>query len=247
MVDTSLVSDFAEDIAEMRKTGISVVVVHGGGPQISAALDKAGIEPEFVDGLRVTTLKALPVIRDVLLEEISKPLAAKIIENGSTAIALNGVTEDLFIAEISRADLGYVGEVFAVRDGFLRELLHEEIVPVISSIAPDEEGNLVNVNADQAAASVAIALEAEELIFLTDVDGLYQDYADKSSLLQNAKVSDLESMLPNLEQGMLPKISAAITAASTGVSLVRIINGSVSHAIKKLNINPDNFGTKIER
>jgi len=247
MLNSDLVADFAEDISIMRKLGIRVVVVHEGGPQISAALDAAGIEPEFVDGLRVTTEQALPIIREVLMEEISKPLAALISETGENAIALNGITEDLFLAEVTRPDLGSVGEVFAVRDGFLRELLTKGIVPVISSIAPDEDGRLVNVNADLAAASVAAALEAQELIFLTDVDGLYENYSDKSSLRTTITVSELEELLPSLEKGMIPKVSAAITASFAGVRSVRIINGSISHSIQKLNDNPSGFGTRVER
>lgn len=247
MIDSSLIENFAQDISHMRKLGISVVVVHGGGPQISAALDAAGIEPVFVDGLRVTPQEALPIIREVLMEQISKPLADLISRSGEKAVALNGITEDLFLAEVTRPDLGWVGEVFAVRDGYLRGLLAEGIVPVISSIAPDEAGSLVNVNADLASAAVAAALEAQELIFLTDVDGLYEDYSDKSSLRSNIKVDELEELLPSLEKGMIPKVSAAITASFAGVKLIRIINGSTLHSLQRLNENPNGFGTRIER
>lgn len=246
MVDAKLLKEFAEDVAFMRNCGVQVVVVHGGGPQISSALARLGIASEFVDGLRVTPAVALPVISDVLLKEITMPLVDLIRQSGSKAIALNGVTEDLFLAEVTRPDLGWVGEVFAVRDGYLNELLVQDVVPVISSVAPDESGNLVNVNADLAAASVAIALRAEELVMLTDVDGIYANFPDETSLINSTTFSELSELAPNLEKGMIPKVEAALSAISAGVKVVRIINGSLSHALLKLDKEPVGFGTKAE-
>ncbi|MFN4846757.1 MAG: acetylglutamate kinase [Rhodoluna sp.] len=246
MVDSTLLQQFAEDVTLMRNTGVDVIVVHGGGPQISSALASNGIATEFVDGLRVTPANALPVIRDVLLEDITRPLVSLISQAGSKAIALNGLTEDLFLAEVTRPDLGWVGEVFAVRDGYLSELLAQDVVPVISSIAADESGNLVNVNADLAAASVAIALRAEELVMLTDVDGIYANFPDKNSLIKNITFSELAELAPNLDQGMIPKVEAALSAIGAGVKVVRIVNGSLSHALLKLDKEPEGFGTKVE-
>ena len=246
MVDVDLLKQFAQDVANIRSAGINVVVVHGGGPQITAALDDAGIESSFVSGLRVTSAEALPVIRDVLMNQISIPLAELISASGAAAIALNGVTEDLLLAEMTKPELGSVGEVFAVRDGYLRELLAESIVPVIASIAPDENGQLVNVNADLAASSISSVLEAEELVMLTDVDGIYRNYPNKDSLIESISIAELEKLAPNLEEGMIPKVEACLAARYAGVRRARIINGSLPHALELLNQNPQNFGTRVE-
>lgn len=246
MVDATLMQQFASDVASIKARGVDVVIVHGGGPQISAALNKNGIETEFVDGLRVTPASALPILRDVLMQEISLPLVNLLGQAGVQAKALNGVTEDLLLAEITRADLGRVGEVFAVRDVYLRELLAQGILPVISSIAPDESGILVNVNADLAAGSVASALQAEQLVMLTDVDGIYENFPDSASLISSISSSELEKLAPSLEKGMIPKVEAALAALSTGVRMVRIINGSIPGALLKLDKDPSGFGTRVE-
>jgi len=246
MVDQQLLKDFAEDVARLRRAGIKVVVIHGGGPQISTALAASGIESNFVNGLRVTTPESLPIIRDVLMQEITEPLVELIKAQNVQAVALNGVTEDLFLAEVTRPELGRVGEVFAVRDGYLRELLEDSLVPVISSIAPDEDGHLVNVNADLAASSVASVLGAEELIMLTDVDGLYRNYPDKDSLIDSITLAELEKLAPTLEEGMIPKVEACVAARQAGVSITRIINGSIPHSLMWLAENPDDFGTRVE-
>lgn len=246
MLDKNLIECFAADVADLRLAGVDVVVVHGGGPQISIALRQAGLESRFIDGLRVTELEALPIIQNVLMEQISKPLVEMLSSRGVKSMALNGVTEDLFLAEVTREDLGRVGEVFAVRDGFLRELLGDSIIPVISSIAPDESGQLVNVNADLAASSVASVLGAAELLILTDVDGIYESYPDRDSLLQSVSSADLEKLSQRLEEGMIPKVEACLAALSSGVNRARVINGSIPHALKLLQENPETFGTRIE-
>lgn len=246
MVEQKLIEEFAEDVAKIHKAGVKVVVVHGGGPQISAALEEAGVESSFVSGLRVTSPEALPIIRDVLMGQISQPLVELIRSNGVESIPLNGITEDLLLAQVTRADLGRVGEVFAVRDSYLRELLAASIVPVISSIAPDDNGELVNVNADLAASSAASALGAEELVMLTDVDGLYENYPDVNSLIKSISSAQLEKLAPNLTEGMIPKVEACLAARYSGVAKARIINGSVPHSLWKLNENPEHFGTRVE-
>ncbi len=244
MLSEDLLVSFARDIAAVRRAGVLVAVVHGGGPQITRALENSGIPSSFVDGLRVTPLEAMPIIQDVLMNQISMPLVELLEQSGVEANALNGITEDLFIAEVTKPELGRVGEVFAVRDGYLREIMQSGVVPVISSVAPAEDGKLVNVNADLAAAAVAISLGAEELVMLTDVDGLYADFPNKESLIAQLTVSELEKLLPTLESGMLPKVEACLTACFGGVKLARIVNGSVEHPISKLE-QDQNLGTTI--
>jgi len=246
MTDSALLETFAQDVAELAQSGVKLVVVHGGGPQISEALEKANIPNSFVDGLRVTPREALPIIRDVLMETISKPLSKLIEKSGIKSVPLNGITEDLLLAEITRNDLGFVGEVFAVRDSFLRELLEQNTIPVISSIALDLEGNLVNVNADLAASSIAVALQAEEVIFFTDVDGLYRDFSDKASLISSISAKQLEALAPSLDSGMIPKVEAALSAVGAGVPRARILNGSINHSLQKLANSTEALGTKIE-
>lgn len=245
MTSSDLVATFAKDVAMLRKCGVDVVVVHGGGPQISAALTAAGLESEFVDGLRVTSKNAVAIIRDVLMEQISMPLAALIEKEGAKTAVLNGVTEDLLLAEITRPDLGQVGEVFAVRDGYLTKLLESEVIPVISTVAPAEDGQLVNVNADLASASIASAIGATELLILTDVDGLYLNWPDKDSLTHSISSTGLEALLPSLESGMVPKVDACLAAIYGGVRQARIINGSLDHAIEKLGKSEQDYGTKV--
>lgn len=245
MVDEQLQNAFAQDIAFLNLVGIKAVVVHGGGPQITSRLSELGLKSEFVDGLRVTPPEAIEVVRDVLMNGISVPLAKMIEQAGAKAAVFNGETKGLFTAAITRADLGLVGEVVSVDPSGLWSSLDSGLIPVISTVAPDSTGQLVNVNADLAAASLAIALKAEKLVVLTDVPGLYSDWPNKESLVSELTASELEELLPDLESGMIPKMQACLNAVQGGVSKAHIIDGRVPHSILLEVFTPSGIGTLV--
>ena len=245
MVDEKLQQAFASDIAFLNLVGIKAVIVHGGGPQITARLSELGMKSEFVDGLRVTSPEAIDVIRDVLMNEISAPLASMVENAGAKAVVYNGATEGLFTAAITRSDLGLVGEVVSVDAGVINQALEANLIPVISTVAPDSSGHLVNVNADLAAASLSIALGAEKLVVLTDVPGLYSDWPDRDSLVSELNASELEELLPDLESGMIPKMQACLNAVRGGVSRAHIIDGRVSHSVLLEVFTPSGIGTLV--
>ena len=245
MVDEQLQKAFAEDVAFLNLVGIKAVVVHGGGPQITSRLADLGLKSEFVDGLRVTSSEAISVIRDVLMNEISTPLANMIASSGAKAAVFNGETEGLFKASITRADLGLVGEVVEVNASVIAKSLEANLIPVISTVAPDASGQLVNVNADLAASSLAAALGAEKLVMLTDVPGLYSDWPNRDSLVSELTASELEEMLPDLESGMIPKMQACLNAVRAGVSKAHIIDGRVPHSVLLEVFTPSGIGTLV--
>ena len=245
MVDEQLQKAFAEDVAFLNLVGIKAVVVHGGGPQITSRLADLGLKSEFVDGLRVTSTEAISVIRDVLMNEISTPLANMIESSGAKAAVFNGETEGLFKASITRADLGLVGEVVEVNASVITKSLEANLIPVISTVAPDASGQLINVNADLAASSLAAALGAEKLVVLTDVPGLYSDWPNRDSLVSELTASELEEVLPDLESGMIPKMQACLNAVRAGVSKAHIIDGRVPHSVLLEVFTPSGIGTLV--
>ena len=245
MVDEQLQQAFAEDIAFLNLVGIKAVVVHGGGPQITSRLSDLGLKSAFIDGLRVTSAEAISVIRDVLLNEISTPLANMIEVAGAKAAVFNGETEGLFKAAITRADLGLVGEVVEVNASVITKSFEANLIPVISTVAPDANGQLVNVNADLAASSLAAALGAEKLVVLTDVPGLYSDWPNRDSLVSELTASELEEILPDLESGMIPKMQACLNAVRAGVSKAHIIDGRVPHSVLLEVFTPSGIGTLV--
>ena len=245
MVDEKLQQAFAEDIAFLNLVGIKAVVVHGGGPQITSRLSEMNIKSEFVDGLRVTTVEAIEVIRDVLMNEISKPLANMIEIAGAKAQVFNGETQGLFKAEVTREDLGLVGEVVSVDAAVILNSLKSGFIPVVSTVAPDSSGQLVNVNADLAASSLAVALGAEKLVVLTDVPGLYSDWPNRDSLVSELSSLELEELLPDLESGMIPKMQACLNAVRGGVAKAHIIDGRVQHSVLLEVFTPSGIGTLV--
>jgi len=238
MVDDGLKRDFAADMVYLREVGILPVVVHGGGPQISAALAARGIPSEFRGGLRVTTAEAISVVRDVLAGEVGPELAALISASGGSAQPVSGETDGLFVGtrrgtvvDGEDVDLGFVGDVTAVDPVVVRAILDAGQIPVVSSIAPDAHGQALNVNADSAAASLAVALGAEKLVILTDVAGLYRDWPDRDSLVSTIDSAELAALLPSLESGMIPKMTACLEAVDGGVPVATIIDGRVPHSV----------------
>jgi acetylglutamate kinase len=238
MVDEQLTKAFAEDMAYLRFVGIKPVVVHGGGPQITARLAELGIETEFRSGLRVTSPEVMNVVKDVLRNQISAQLA-KLVENaGAKTLVLSGEDSNLFRAEQTTTDqagnsldVGLVGEVTQVNPRIVLEALAAGVVPIVSTVAPGSDGSLLNVNADLAAASLAVALGAEKLLLLTDVAGLYSNWPNKDSLISEIRVAELTELLPQLETGMLPKMQACLNALAGGVPRAHIIDGRVPHSI----------------
>ena len=254
MVDQALQKSFAEDMAYLRFVGICPVVVHGGGPQITAKLAELGMETEFKAGLRVTTKEAISVIRDVLRDSVGAGLVGQIALAGAEAKVLSGEDKALFLAEKTKVetedgevDLGLVGEVKAVNPRAVLDLISVGKIPVISSIAPDVNGDLLNVNADLAAASLAVALGAEKLIVLTDVPGLYSDWPDRSSLISEITSAELRELIPALESGMVPKMTACLEAVDGGVPKAHIIDGRDPHSILLEIFTESGVGTQVSK
>ena len=252
MVDENLQRAFAQDMAYLRWVGIRPVVVHGGGPQISAKLAELNIESEFRGGFRVTTEQSIGVVRDVLRNEISEPLAQMIQLAGAETQVLSGEDANLFRAEVTTLDstdgpidIGLVGEVVQVNPRIVFEALEAGRIPVISTVAPDASGQLLNVNADLAAASLAIALGAEKLMVLTDVPGLYSNWPNLDSLVSEITATELEKLLPTLESGMIPKMQACLSAVTGGVPQAHVIDGRTPHSILLEIFTVSGFGTMV--
>jgi acetylglutamate kinase len=260
MVSDDLLDAFAADMVYLRTVGVLPVIVHGGGPQISEALKARGIDSEFRGGYRVTSTEAIPIVRDVLREEISADVVERIERYGVTARALNGFDEGLFhatrrgvVVDGREVVLGHVGEVTEVNPAVVRTLLDEGAIPVISSLAPEHasattgaEGvSGLNVNADQAASALAVALGASKLILLTDVPGLYAHWPDTSEVISTITVSALEAMLPELESGMIPKMTACVEAVRGGVDKAAIIDGRLGHSVLLEIFTPTGIGTEV--
>ncbi len=240
MTDEALKRAFAEDVVFLRHCGIRVVVVHGGGPQITSMLDRLGIDNEFRGGLRVTTPEAMDVVRMVLVGQVQREIVGLINAHGPHAVGLSGEDAHVFTAEKREAvvggetvDLGLVGEVVDVSPRFVAGLLDDGLIPVVSSVARGAAGSgeVFNVNADTAAAALAVALGAEKLVVLTDVEGLFADWPASDELISSLVASDLEAMLPTLSSGMAPKMEACLTAVREGVPRAHLLDGRVEHAL----------------
>jgi len=252
MVDENLQAAFAQDMAYLRWVGIRPVVLHGGGPQITRKLTELGIESEFKAGFRVTTPESIEVIRDVLRNEISEPLAKLITDAGANSQVFSGLDGNLFRADFTvvdsadgQIDLGLVGEVTQVNPRLIFEALEAGAVPVISSVAPTADGELLNVNADLAAAALAVALGAEKLLVLTDVPGLYSNWPNTDSLVSEITASELDEMLESLESGMIPKMQACLSAVRGGVPSAHVIDGRVPHSVLLEIFTPAGIGTLV--
>jgi len=254
MVSPELQRAFAEDMVYLRYAGIKPVVVHGGGPQISAMLERLGIPSEFRGGYRVTTPETMDVVRMVLSGQVNRELVSLINEHGPLASGLSGEDAGLFtgrrrgaIVDGEEVDLGLVGDVVAVDPAAVHAELDAGRIPVVSSIAPDGavRGQSLNVNADSAAASLAVALGAAKLVILTDVAGLYRDWPDRESLVSVIDVPELISLLPALESGMIPKMRACLEAVEGGVAKAAIIDGRIPHSILLEVFTQSGIGTEV--
>jgi acetylglutamate kinase len=254
MTDDLLKTAFAADMVFLRNVGIHPVVVHGGGPQISAMLKRLGIPGEFKGGFRVTTPEVLDVARMVLFGQVGRELVNLINAHGPYAVGITGEDAQLFTA-VRRTvsvdgvdtDIGLVGDVEQVNTAAVRDLIAAGRIPVVSTIAPDSDGVVYNINADTAAAALAEALSAEKLLMLTDVEGLYTRWPDRDSLVSEIDTATLTDLLPALEQGMVPKIEACLRAVDAGVPSAHVIDGRVEHCVLVELFTDEGTGTKVVR
>jgi len=254
MVSDELQDAFAADIAYLRYVGVKPVVVHGGGPQISSMLDRLDIPSEFRGGYRVTSTEAIGVVRMVLTGQINPQLVAKVNAHGPLATGLSGEDAGLFggrrrgvVVDGVEHDLGRVGDVVTVDPQPVLDHLAAGRVPIVSSIAPDLDhpGNSLNVNADAAAAALAVALNAKKLVVLTDVPGLYADWPNRDSLVSHLTSTELRAMVPTLESGMIPKMQACLDAVDGGVPTAAIIDGRVPHSVLVELFTNKGIGTEV--
>ena len=252
MTDDVLKTAFAADMAFLRNCGIHPVVVHGGGPQISAMLKRLGIPGDFKGGFRVTTPEVLDVARMVLFGQVGRELVGLINAHGPYAVGITGEDAHLFTA-VRRSvlvdgvatDIGLVGDVERVDTSAVLDLIGAGRIPVVSTIAPDADGVVHNINADTAAAALAEALGAEKLLMLTDVAGLYTRWPDLDSLVSEIDVATLTGLLPTLESGMVPKIEACLRAVGGGVPSAHVIDGRVEHCVLLELLTDEGSGTKV--
>ena len=256
--DTSLLEAFAEDVVFLRYAGLRPVVVHGGGPQITAHLERLGIASVFAAGHRVTTPEAMDVVRMVLVGQVQREIVGLVNAHGPFAVGLSGEDANLFRAEPHRltvdgedVDLGLVGDVVEVDPGVVRGLVADGRIPVVSSIARGAGGEVYNVNADTAAAALAVALGAEKLIVLTDVEGLYSAWPTDGSapspedVISSVTADELEAMMPTLATGMVPKMTACLRAVRGGVPKAHVIDGRVPHAMLVEVFTDEGVGTEV--
>ena len=252
MVSEELRQAFAEDIVFLRYAGVRVVVVHGGGPQISDMLGRLGIDSEFRGGLRVTTPEAMDVVGMVLVGKVGRELVGLLNAHGPFAVGMSGEDAGLFTAERRTAlvdgeqvDIGLVGDVVGVRPEAVIDLIDAGRIPVVSTIAPDEDGQAHNVNADTAAAALASALGAEKLVVLTDVAGLYRNWPDSDEIITQIDTAELARLLPSLASGMVPKMEACLRAVESGVSRATVIDGRVPHSLLLEIFTDAGSGTQV--
>jgi acetylglutamate kinase len=254
MVSPELTRAFAEDMVFLRHAGLKPVVVHGGGPQISARLKELGIASEFRGGYRVTTPETMTVVRDVLRGEVNRELVDAINQHGDFALGLSGEDSSLFtgtkrgaVVDGETVDLGLVGDVVAVNPHAVHSAIEAGLIPVISSIAPDGDvpGQVLNVNADAAASALAVALRADKFLILTDVAGLYSDWPNRESLVSVIPADELRDLLPSLESGMIPKMTACLEAVDGGVVNAAIIDGRLEHSLLLEVFTQQGIGTQV--
>jgi acetylglutamate kinase len=253
MTDEALRLAFAQDVVFLRYAGLRPVVVHGGGPQISAHLERLGVPSTFTGGLRVTTPETMHVVRMVLTGQVNRDVVGLINRHGPFAVGMSGEDANLFTASRRGAlvdgeyvDIGLVGEIDTVDPAALRVLLADGRVPVVSSVARGDGGEIFNVNADTAAAALAVALGAAKLVVLTDVEGLYADWpAEDRRVISSLSAADLEKLLPSLSAGMIPKMEACLRAVRGGVPRAHVLDGRLPHSVLLEIFTDSGIGTMV--
>ncbi|MFZ2174652.1 MAG: acetylglutamate kinase [Rhodococcus sp. (in: high G+C Gram-positive bacteria)] len=252
MIDSELKTAFAADMAFLRTVGIHPVVVHGGGPQINAMLTKLGMTGEFKGGFRVTTPEVMDVVRMVLFGQVGRELVGLINAHGPYAVGISGEDAHLFTAtkrtvmvDGAATDIGLVGDVTTVNPDAVLDLIQAGRIPVVSTIAPDADGVVHNINADTAAAALAEAIDAEKLVVLTDVEGLYTNWPQRDSLATEIDAAALAHLLPTLDAGMVPKMEACLRAVRGGVPTAHVIDGRVPHSVLLELFTGEGIGTMV--
>lgn len=252
MVDEELKAAFAADMVFLRTVGVRPVVVHGGGPQISQMLQRLGIEGEFKGGFRVTSPEVLEIVRMVLFGQVGRDLVGLINSHGPYAVGASGEDAGLFRAEKrlveidgELTDIGQVGNITAVNASSLMDIIDAGRIPVVSTIAPGDDGSVYNINADTAAGALAAALSAERLLILTNVEGLYTDWPNKDSLVSVIGAERLREKLSALGSGMIPKMESCVDAVTHGVSAAHVIDGRVAHSVLLELLTSGGVGTMV--
>ncbi|MFN8213959.1 MAG: acetylglutamate kinase [Candidatus Nanopelagicales bacterium] len=245
MVDDDLRKAFAEDVVFLKLAGIKPVIVHGGGPQITDMLSRLDVPTEFVDGRRVTTPEVMDVVRMVLVGQVQRELVGLINQHGPFAVGLSGEDAHLLTAEARSEALGLVGDITDVRPEFVHTLLEDDLIPVVSTVSRSDDGLVYNVNADSAAAALAVALGAVKLVVLTDVAGLYRDWPTCADFVSQISPDQLRDILPTLDAGMLPKMEACLEAVDGGVTRAHVVDGRIPHAVLVEVFTDTGIGTMV--
>ena len=237
MVNKELLTQFAQDLVFLKLAGLKPVVVHGAGPQITEALDKAGIKSEFINGYRYTDSDSIKIIKEVLIQ-VQQELVSEINKLKNCAIGISGdennvieVKKKDYLQDGSKIDLGLVGEIIKIDEKRISKIIEGDLIPVLSCLGTDSNGQIFNINADQGASAVAKFLNAQKFVLLTDVAGLLNNYPDENSLIETISIKDLEKIIPNLDKGMRPKMEACLDAVRSGVSRAHVIDGRKAHAL----------------
>ena len=247
MTDPALAERFAEDVVLMHQVGILPLVVHGGGPQIGELMERLGKEPEFRDGLRVTDAETLDIARMVLVGKVNREIVSSINAHGPLAVGVSGEDGGLITAAARNPDLGFVGDVTSVDPTLLEKLFAEGLIPVMSTIGADATGQAYNINADTVAGAIAQAMEAEKVLYLTDVEGLYEDLEDEDSLIREISADELQHKTDNgdITGGMIPKIEACVRTVKNGVTSAHLVDGRIPHVALLELFTDAGIGTMI--
>jgi acetylglutamate kinase len=247
MVDAALARQFADDIVLLHAVGLRIVVVHGGGPQISEAMAKFGKVPEFREGQRVTDAETLEIVRMVLVGKVGRDIVSSINVHGPLAVGISGEDAGLIAAEARDPELGFIGDVVSVNPTIVERLLAEHLIPVVSTIGSDAAGQAYNINADAVAGALAGALGAEKVLYLTDVAGVMRDLHDPSTLMTELTPSQIRDLIAQgvIDGGMIPKTEACITALDRGAKAAHLLDGRVPHALLLEIFTDTGIGTMV--
>jgi acetylglutamate kinase len=248
MENSDLADLFAQDVVLMRLVGMNPVVVHGGGPQISDLMRRLGKEPEFVDGLRVTDAETMDIVRMALVGKVNREIVTALNQHGSYALGLSGEDAGLITVDQRDVRLGFVGDVRRIEPAILERVLREELIPVVATVGVDDSGQPYNVNADAVAGAIAISLQAEKLVYLTDVAGVYEDFSDDSSLVTQTDTAGLERLLQSgkVGEGMIPKLRSCVEALRGGVRRAHVLDGRMAHALLLEFFTREGIGTMVQ-